>query len=72
MRFFTASRLGVPIEKVFYADLACDELYLVELLIALRHWADQHAADYPKADRRARRDFARQLRADQDHGKEVR
>jgi hypothetical protein len=72
MRFFTARRLGISMDDVFYADLACDELYLVEMLTALRHWADQHAADYAKADRRARRDFARQLRDAQDNGKEVR
>jgi hypothetical protein len=72
MRFFTARRLGKRMDDVFYADLACDELYLVEMLIALRHWADQHASDYAKADRRARTAFARQLRNEQDNGKEVR
>ena len=72
MRFFTARRLGIPIEDVHYVDMISDEIYLVEILTALRHWAAGFAADYAKADRRARTDFARQHRAEQDDGKEAR
>ena len=51
-------------DDVHYADLACDELYLVEILTALRHWAAGHAADYAKADRRAKASFTQHSRAE--------
>lgn len=48
-----------------YVDLITDEIYLVEILTALRHWAAGHAADYVKADRRAKAAFTQQSRKEQ-------
>ena len=62
MRFFTARRLRIPIEDVHYVDMISDEIYLVEILTALRHWAAGFAADYAKADRRAKAAFMQHSR----------
>jgi len=62
LRLFTARHRGVAPDDVLYADLAGDESLLVEMLTALRHWADHHATDYAKADRLARSNFTQQTR----------